>query len=97
MNKLYFGDNLQIMHEMENNFVDLIATDPPSTADATITLSLANQRHRARYYRYLAMGRCCRTRRYIQTCKSKRHLQDTGHLSQRIRSRAAKRSQLNEG
>lgn len=29
MNKLYFGDNLQIMREMEDRFVDLIATDPP--------------------------------------------------------------------
>ena len=29
MNKLYFGDNLTIMREMEDGFVDLIATDPP--------------------------------------------------------------------
>ena len=29
MNKLYFGDNLTIMREMEDSFVDLIATDPP--------------------------------------------------------------------
>ncbi len=28
MNKLYFGDNLEIMREMEDSFVDLIATDP---------------------------------------------------------------------
>ena len=29
MNKLYFGDNLQIMREMEDGQVDLICTDPP--------------------------------------------------------------------
>ena len=29
MKKLYFGDNLTIMREMEDGFVDLIATDPP--------------------------------------------------------------------
>ncbi len=29
MNKLYFGDNLQIMREMESESIDLICTDPP--------------------------------------------------------------------
>ena len=29
MNKLYFGDNLEIMREMPNAIVDLICTDPP--------------------------------------------------------------------
>jgi site-specific DNA-methyltransferase (adenine-specific) len=29
MNKLYFGDNLEIMREMEDGHVDLICTDPP--------------------------------------------------------------------
>ena len=29
MNKLYFGDNLQIMREMEAGHIDLICTDPP--------------------------------------------------------------------
>ena len=29
MNKLYFGDNLEIMREMEAESVDLICTDPP--------------------------------------------------------------------
>ena len=29
MNKLYFGDNLEIMREMETGRVDLICTDPP--------------------------------------------------------------------
>ena len=29
MNKLYFGDNLEIMREMDAERVDLIATDPP--------------------------------------------------------------------
>ena len=28
-NKLYFGDNLEVMREMEDESVDLIATDPP--------------------------------------------------------------------
>ena len=29
MNKLYFGDNLEIMREMDTSRVDLICTDPP--------------------------------------------------------------------
>ena len=29
MNKLYFGDNLEIMREMDDGIVDLICTDPP--------------------------------------------------------------------
>lgn len=29
MNKLYFGDNLEIMREMESESIDLICTDPP--------------------------------------------------------------------
>ena len=29
MNKLYFGDNLEIMREMESEHIDLICTDPP--------------------------------------------------------------------
>lgn len=29
MKKLYFGDNLQIMREMEDGHIDLICTDPP--------------------------------------------------------------------
>lgn len=29
MNKLYFGDNLEVMREMESGHIDLICTDPP--------------------------------------------------------------------
>ena len=29
MNKLYFGDNLEILREIEDESVDLICTDPP--------------------------------------------------------------------
>ena len=29
MNKLYFGDNLEILREMDDERVDLICTDPP--------------------------------------------------------------------
>ena len=29
MNKLYFGDNLEILREMDAGQVDLICTDPP--------------------------------------------------------------------
>ena len=29
MNKLYFGDNLEVMREMESGYIDLICTDPP--------------------------------------------------------------------
>ena len=29
MNKLYFGDNLEILREMDDQRIDLICTDPP--------------------------------------------------------------------
>ena len=29
MNRLYFGDNLEIMREMPSESIDLICTDPP--------------------------------------------------------------------
>ena len=29
MNKLYFGDNLEIMREMNTGAIDLICLDPP--------------------------------------------------------------------
>lgn len=29
MNRLYFGDNLEIMREMSSESIDLICTDPP--------------------------------------------------------------------
>ena len=35
MNKLYFGDNLEIMREMEDGHVDLICTDPPFNSGRT--------------------------------------------------------------
>ena len=45
MNKLYFGDNLEIMREMEDSRVDLICTDPPFNSgrnyNAFLTDSLA--------------------------------------------------------
>ena len=45
MNKLYFGDNLEIMREMEDSRVDLICTDPPFNSgrnyNAFLTESLA--------------------------------------------------------
>ena len=28
-NKIYFGDNLEVMRDMEEESIDLIATDPP--------------------------------------------------------------------
>lgn len=48
MNKLYFGDNLQIMREMEDGQVDLICTDPPFNSgrdyNAFLTDSLAQSK-----------------------------------------------------
>ena len=45
MNKLYFGDNLEVMREMEDSRVDLICTDPPFNSgrnyNAFLTDSLA--------------------------------------------------------
>ncbi len=35
MNKLYFGDNLEIMREMPDNSFDLICTDPPFNSGRT--------------------------------------------------------------
>ena len=48
MNKLYFGDNLQIMRDMEDERVDLICTDPPFNSgrdyNAFLTASLAQKK-----------------------------------------------------
>ena len=48
MNKLYFGDNLQIMRDMEDERVDLICTDPPFNSghdyNAFLTDSLAQKK-----------------------------------------------------
>lgn len=35
MNKLYLGDNLEIMREMEAGHVELICTDPPFNSGRT--------------------------------------------------------------
>ena len=48
MNKLYFGDNLEIMREMDDQRVDLICTDPPFNSgrdyNAFLTDSLAQSK-----------------------------------------------------
>ena len=48
MNRIYFGDNLQIMREMEDERVDLICTDPPFNSgrdyNAFLTDSLAQKK-----------------------------------------------------
>ena len=48
MNKLYFGDNLEIMREMPDERVDLICTDPPFNSgrdyNAFLTNSLAQSK-----------------------------------------------------
>lgn len=42
MNKLYFGDNLEIMREMPSNSVDLICTDPPFNSGRTYNIFLGD-------------------------------------------------------
>ena len=48
MNTLYFGDNLEVMREMDNQYVDLICTDPPFNSgrdyNAFLTDSLAQSK-----------------------------------------------------
>ena len=48
MNKLYFGDNLEVMREMDDQRVDLICTDPPFNSgrdyNAFLTDSLAQSK-----------------------------------------------------
>ena len=48
MNKLYFGDNLEVMREMDEQRVDLICTDPPFNSgrdyNAFLTDSLAQSK-----------------------------------------------------
>ena len=48
MNKLYFGDNLEVMQEMDDQRVDLICTDPPFNSgrdyNAFLTDSLAQSK-----------------------------------------------------
>ena len=48
MNKLYFGDNLEVMREMDGQRVDLICTDPPFNSgrdyNAFLTDSLAQSK-----------------------------------------------------
>ena len=48
MNTLYFGDNLEVMREMDNQRVDLICTDPPFNSgrdyNAFLTDSLAQSK-----------------------------------------------------
>jgi len=42
MNKLYFGDNLEIMREMPSDSVDLICTDPPFNSGRTYNIFLGD-------------------------------------------------------
>ncbi len=48
MNTLYFGDNLEVMREMDDQRVDLICTDPPFNSgrdyNAFLTDSLAQSK-----------------------------------------------------
>ena len=52
MNKLYFGDNLEILREFEENSIDLICTDPPFNSGRNYNIFLTSseaQRMRLRY------------------------------------------------
>ena len=43
-NKLYFGDNLEVMQEFESDSVDLIATDPPFNSGRDYNIFLADSK-----------------------------------------------------
>ena len=43
MNKLYFGDNLEILREFEPNSIDLICTDPPFNSGRDYNIFLASK------------------------------------------------------
>ncbi len=43
-NKLYFGDNLEVMREFESDSVDLIATDPPFNSGRNYNIFLDNSK-----------------------------------------------------
>ena len=70
MNKLYFGDNLEILREIDDERVNLICTDPPFNSgrdyNAFIDDSVAQEEG---VHRYLDMGhsRTRRARRYRTT------------------------------
>ena len=42
MNKLYFGDNLEILREFEPNSIDLICTDPPFNSGRNYNIFLTS-------------------------------------------------------
>ena len=42
-NKIYFGDNLEIMREMEDNSIDLICTDPPFNSGRNYNIFLPSK------------------------------------------------------
>ena len=43
MNKIYFGDNLEILREFEANSIDLICTDPPFNSGRNYNIFLASK------------------------------------------------------
>ncbi len=43
MNKIYFGDNLEILREFESNSIDLICTDPPFNSGRNYNIFLASK------------------------------------------------------
>ena len=44
MNKLYFGDNLEILREFEPNSIDLICTDPPFNSGRNYNIFLTSSK-----------------------------------------------------
>ena len=42
MNKIYFGDNLEILREVEENKIDLICTDPPFNSGRNYNIFLTS-------------------------------------------------------
>ena len=49
-NKLYFGDNLEVLREFESDSVDLIATDPPFNSGRDYNIFLPDSKAQKKAY-----------------------------------------------
>ena len=44
MNKIYFGDNFEILREFESDSIDLICTDPPFNSGRNYNIFLSTSK-----------------------------------------------------